>query len=104
MGRIDIEVKLNRDRAWLLETYAGLSEEKLSSGLTPSEHNPENMWSALDHLAHLALIEHTFARMIRRHVAGEKNPVGLATDAAGNPRSRADIMAVNGSGQILAPF
>ena len=92
MRRIEIETKLNRDRAWLLDTYAALSEEELHSGLTPSEHDPSNLWSALDHLAHLALIENNFAAMVRRHVAGETNPVGLATDRDGKPRTRTDIM------------
>lgn len=93
MRRIDIETKLNRDRAWLLDTYAKLSDEQLNAGLTPSEHDPANLWSALDHLAHLSLIEHNFAAMVRRHVGGDANPVGLATDGDGKPRSRADIMA-----------
>ena len=93
MRRIDIETKLNRDRAWLLDTYAGLTDRQLHEGLTPSEHDPSNLWSALDHLAHLALIEHNFAGMVRKHVAGDANPVGLTTDAQGNVRSRADIMA-----------
>jgi DinB superfamily len=91
--RIDIENKLAKDRAWLLETYAGLTDDELHRGITPSEHDPSNLWSALDHLAHLALIEHNFAGMVRRHVAGSDNPVGLATDADGKPRSMADIMA-----------
>lgn len=93
MRRIDIETKLNRDRAWLLDAYTRLNEEQRHAGLTPSEHDPSNLWSALDHLAHLSLIEHNFAAMVRRHVGGDANPVGLANDAEGVPRSRADIMA-----------
>jgi hypothetical protein len=93
MRRIDIETKLSKDRAWLLETYSNLTPEQLTKGLTPSEHDPENMWTALDHLAHLALIEHNFAGMVRRHVSGHENPVGLRTDAAGNPRTMPEIMA-----------
>lgn len=56
MRRIDIETKLHCDRAWLLDTYAGLSEERLHRGLTPSEHDAANFWSAIDHLAHLSLV------------------------------------------------
>jgi hypothetical protein len=93
MNRREIEKKLNDDRSWLLETYAGLSESQLFDDLTPSEHDPSNYWSALDHLAHLALIERNFAAMIRKHVAGEKNPVGLATDEKGEPRTMPQIMA-----------
>ena len=93
MNRIEIEKKLNEDRAWLLETYSHLTEDQLFGDLTPSEHDPSNFWSALDHLAHLALIERNFAAMIRRHISGHKNPVGLTTDDSGAPRTRDQIMA-----------
>ena len=93
VNRIEIEKKLNEDRAWLLETYSQLSDEQLFSDLTPSEHDPSNFWSALDHLAHLALIERNFAAMIRRHIGGHANPVGLTSDDAGVPRTRDQIMA-----------
>jgi hypothetical protein len=93
MRRLEIEQKLHNERVWLLNAYAELSDEEMHSGLTPSEHDATNLWSALDHLAHLSLIEHNFARMVRKHISGHANPVGLATDATGNPRSREDIMA-----------
>lgn len=93
MKRWEIEKKLHEDRAWLLETYAALNEEQLRSDLTQSEHDPSNWWSALDHLAHLALIEHNFAQMVRRHVRGDSDPVGLARNSEGAPRSRDQIMA-----------
>lgn len=93
MNRIEIEKKLNEDRAWLLETYSKLSQAQLGDGLTPSEHDPSNLWTALDHLAHLALIERNFAAMVRRHVSGHSNPVGLTHDDSGTARSREQIMA-----------
>ena len=93
MNRIEIEKKLNEDRAWLLETYSHLTEDQLFGDLTPSEHDPSNFWSALDHLAHLALIERNFAAMIRRHISGHKNPVGLTSDDSGAARTRDQIMA-----------
>ncbi len=92
MNRIEIEKKLNEDRAWLLQAFADLSQDQLFADLTPSEHDPSNMWSALDHLAHLALIERNFAAMVRRHVHGDANPVGLTTDDSGKPRTRDEIM------------
>jgi DinB superfamily len=92
MRRLEIEKQLHEGRIWLLNEYASLTEEQLHAGLTPSEHDPSNLWSPLDHLAHLSLIEHNFAAMIRRHVAGHENPVGLRTDADGNPRTMAEIM------------
>lgn len=93
MNRIEIEKKLNQDRTWLIDAYAQLSEDQLFSDLTPSEHDPLNFWSALDHLAHLALIERNFAAMIRRHISGHPNPVGLGVDDKGAPRTRDQIMA-----------
>jgi hypothetical protein len=94
MDRSEIEVVLNRDRAWLLETYAAMSPGELVRGVTVSEHDPSTMWSAQDHFAHLAGIEKSFNGMIRRHFAGDPNPVGLTTDAGGQPRTRDQIMAV----------
>ncbi len=93
MNRIELETKLNRDRAWLLETYAGLSVEDLERGVTASEHDASSLWSAKDHLVHLALIEFNFAKMVRRHVAGDANPVGLTHDSSGKERTRDEIMA-----------
>jgi len=68
MNRTEIEIKLNRDRAWLLETYAAMSPDDLVRGVTPSEHDPSSRWSAKDHLAHLSGIEKNFNAMIRRHL------------------------------------
>jgi hypothetical protein len=93
LDRTEIEIKLNRDRAWLLETYATMPSDLLERGVTRSEHDAETMWSAKDHLVHLAGIEHNFVRMIRRHLGGASNPVGLREDDQGNPRSREEIMA-----------
>jgi hypothetical protein len=94
MDRVQLEQKLNEDRNWLLENFRQLSDEQLHRPLTTSQHNPENHWSALDHLAHLALIERDFAAMVRRHLTGSANPVGLLNDGSGQQRSRAEIMAI----------
>lgn len=93
MRRIDIETKLNESRTWLLAAYANLSEEQLRRPLTKSEHDPTNLWNALDHFAHLALIERNFAQMIRRQLSGHENPVGLLVDEDGHARTRDQIMA-----------
>lgn len=93
MDRTEIESQLNRDRAWLIETYAMLPEDHLTTGVTASEHDPATLWSAKDHLAHLSGIEHNFVRMIRKHVDGDPNPVGLRTNANGTPRTMEQIMA-----------
>lgn len=93
MNRIDIEITLNDDRVWLLKAMGDLSEEQKSRPLTPSEHDPSNMWTAIDHFVHLALIERNFAAMIRRHISGAPNPVGLLNDDSGQVRTREQIMA-----------
>jgi len=93
MDRAEIEAKLNVDRAWLLETYFAMPADELVRGVTASEHDPTVMWSPKDHLAHLAGLEKNFNAMIRRHFAGESNPVGLAKDPDGQPRTRDQIMA-----------
>lgn len=93
LSRSEIEVRLNRDRAWLLETYAILAPADLETGVTPSEHDSSSLWSPKDHLAHLAGIERNFVRMIRRHIEGDTNPVGLRTNADGSPRTMEQIMA-----------
>ncbi len=92
MDRIELEATLNRDRAWLLDALAAMSPEDLVRGATPSEHDPSVMWTPLDHFVHLALIEHSFIGMIRRHMEGNPNPVGLLTDRDGTERSREEIM------------
>lgn len=92
MERWEIEAKLNRDRAWLLETYSALSIEDLYRPATRSEHDPSSMWSAADHLAHLAGIEFSFIEMIRKHLDGQPNPVGLRENADGSPRTMEEMM------------
>lgn len=93
MNRIEIEIKLNKDRAWLLDTYARLSSDDLLRGATRSEHDPSAMWSAKDHLAHLAGIEIEFQEMIRKHVAGDPSPVGVRRNRDGSERTREEILA-----------
>jgi len=93
MNRVEIETKLNEGRNLILGHITSLSDEQLHRPLTPSEHDPDNLWSALDHLAHLALIERDFVRMIRRHLEGDANPVGLLTGPDGSTRTREQVMA-----------
>lgn len=92
MNRIEIEVKLNRDRAWLLETLSAMDEDELRAPRTRSEHDPEKTWSFADHFVHTTLIERNWNEMIRRHVGGES---GMAPRVAGDgtPQSREDVMA-----------
>jgi DinB superfamily len=93
MTRIEIEIKLNRDRAWLLDTLAHLPEQDLTRPATKSEHDPSATWSAKDHLAHLAGIENNFVAMVRRHLHGDPNPVAIRTNPDGSDRSMEQIMA-----------
>lgn len=93
MDRVGLEAKLNRERAWLIETFAALSDEDVVRPATRSEHDPSSWWSAKDHLVHLAGIEKSFNRMIRRHLDGDPNPVGLSVREDGVRRSREEVMA-----------
>jgi hypothetical protein len=93
MDRIELERKLNDGRNWILEQFTSLEASVLHAPLTPSEHDPTNHWSPLDHFVHLALIEIDFTAMVRRHVSGSSNPVRLLQDDEGNRRSREQIMA-----------
>lgn len=92
MNRIDIEVKLNRDRAWLMETLAGMSDADLRAPRTPSEHDPEKTWSYADHFIHTTLIEKNWNEMFRRHLAGQPG-MAARTNRDGTPQSREDVMA-----------
>jgi hypothetical protein len=93
LNRIEIEARLNRDRAWLLETYAGLDERQLNTPVTPSEHDPGVSWNAKDHFVHLALIENNWVAMIRRFLSGDGDPVDLYKDRSGAERSRDEVIA-----------
>ncbi len=93
MNRLEIEQTLNEDRAWLLNAYAQLDQTELTAPVTPSEHDDSKTWNAKDHLVHLILIERNWNSMIRRHIDGETNTVGLDRDNSGNERTRDEIMS-----------
>jgi|SRR6187397_337302 len=92
MNRIEIETKLNTDRAWLLERLSQMTEEELYAPRTPSEHDPEKTWSYADHFIHTTLIERNFNDMFRRHIAGEQG-MTLGRNKDGTQQSREEIMA-----------
>ena len=68
MDRIEIEIKLNRDRAWLLERLGSMPADELTAPRTFSEHDPDSRWSFADHFVHTTLIEQNWNAMFRRHV------------------------------------
>ena len=43
MNRLEVEMKLNDGRNWLLTCFRGLTEEQLHRPITPSEHDPINL-------------------------------------------------------------
>jgi len=87
VNRIEIEQKLNKSRADMIDRLSALTEEELHAPQTRSEHDPQLWWSRADHFIHTTLIEKNFNAMIRRHIAGERamagSPVQLGDD--GNP-------------------
>jgi len=92
MNRIEIEIKLNRDRSWLLETLAAMSEADLRAPRTPSEHDPEKTWSYADHFIHTTLIEKNWNDMFRRHLSGEPGMPRRA-NADGSSQPMEQVMA-----------
>jgi hypothetical protein len=92
MNRIEIEVKLNRDRAWLLETLSQMNEDEIYSPRTRSEHDPNKTWSFADHFVHTTLIERNWNDMFRRHLEG-KQGMTLGTNSDGTRQSLEEVMA-----------
>lgn len=92
MNRIEIEIKLNQDRAWLLETLSGMSAEELAAPRTPSEHDPSKTWSFADHFIHTTLIEKNWNEMFRRHLGGGQGMAARMRED-GSPQSREEVMA-----------
>ncbi len=93
MTRIQIEARLSKSRAWILETYAALDERQLTTPVTPSEHDPDTAWNAKDHFVHPALIENDWVDMIRRFLGGSGDPVALFKDKSGSERTQEQVIA-----------
>ena len=94
MNRIDIESKLNTDRAWLLGNLSQMSGADLFAPRTPSEHDPNKTWSFADHFIHTTLIERSFNEMVRRHVDGKQGMDPAMVDPSGAAlRPMEDLMA-----------
>ena len=92
MDRIEIEVKLNRDRAWLLERLSRMEPAELFAPRTRSEHDPAKTWSFADHFIHTTLIEENWNGMFRRHLEGQEG-LPRRTNPDGTPQSREQVMA-----------
>jgi hypothetical protein len=93
LDRIEIEIRLNEDRAWLLRTLSAMSDEERTRGLTHSQDDPDGpMWSFADHFIHTSLIEQNWNTMFRRHIAGKAGmPSRVRED--GQPQTREEVMA-----------
>lgn len=92
MNRVEIEIKLNRDRAWLLERLVDMSEDDLRAPRTFSEHDEDSRWSFADHFIHTTLIERNWNEMFRRHLGGDHGLEKRVRDD-GTPQSMEEIMA-----------
>lgn len=92
MNRIQIESKLNADRAWLLDRLSSFSDEELHAPRTASEHDPSKTWSYADHFIHTTLIERNWNDMFRRHLAGGQG-MAARLNKDGSQQSRDEIMA-----------
>ena len=93
MNRVEIEVKLSKDRAWLLETLSQMSEDELHAPRTRSEHDETKTWSFADHFVHTTLIERNWNDMFRRHVSGQTGMRGFQNADGSAAKSMDEIMA-----------
>lgn len=91
MDRIEIEITLNRDRAWLLEKLSEMPEEELRAPRTRSEHDDESTWSFADHFVHTTLIERNWNAMFRRHLEGKP---GMDPALVGDGKTRPSMEEV----------
>jgi hypothetical protein len=89
MNRIETEIALGRDRAWLLETFSAVDPELLAAPCTQSGADPEFWWSAKDHFGHLVSVERNFTRMVAAFVDGASDAVGSVVPDM--PRERVDV-------------
>ena len=92
MNRIEIESKLNTDRAWLLERLSSMTEDELFAPRTPSEHDSAKTWSYADHFIHTTLIERNWNEMFRRHLAGGQG-MNIGRNKDGSQQPREEVMA-----------
>ena len=94
MNRIEIEIKLHRGRADVLEAMAAMSDEERTAPRTRSEHDADSWWSYADHFVHTTLIERNFNAMVRRHISGKPGMDTNLVDESGKAlRPREDVMA-----------
>lgn len=92
MDRVEIEIKLNRDRSWLLERLGSMSDEERTAPRTFSEHDDGSTWSYADHFIHTTLIERQWNDMIRRHLGGGRG-LEPRVRSDGTPQTMDEIMA-----------
>jgi hypothetical protein len=87
MNRIDVEIALNRDRAWVLEQWSALSPEELLEPVTVSGDDPDFWWTPKDHFCHFVSVEKNFQKMVAAFLDGAAD----ALDAAVPDRPRHDL-------------
>jgi hypothetical protein len=88
--RDEILTTLVRSQENLFARYQAFTPDELERVCTSSEVPDGTPWNPKDHLAHLALIEHAFQRMIRETLQDEVDPVGFTKIGAQN---RQEILA-----------
>lgn len=94
MERWEIEARLNRSRADLLETYAAMSALERAKPATVSERDHAVRWTAGDHFLHIIDPEQQVAGAIERQLAGDEFPYPPMFDSSGARRERADFLTL----------
>jgi hypothetical protein len=84
VNRVETEIALNQDRAWVLEQWLSLSPEELVTPCTVSEADPDFWWTPRDHFLHLISVEKNFRKMVSAFLSGADD----ALDAAVPDRPR----------------
>lgn len=79
MKRMELEVTLSRERAWVLDAYSSLPPAVLDMPATVDQHDPSVWWTPKDHFAHHARVGLQVALMIRQAVFGDVD-VSTLTD------------------------
>jgi hypothetical protein len=103
VNRLQTEIELNRDRAWVLEQWTSLSPSELEESCTVSEADPEFWWTPKDHFCHLISVEKNFRKMVASFLSGADDALDAAVPDRprdGGGRGMQQYVAVGNDGWV----
>jgi hypothetical protein len=93
MNRVEIEIALNRDRAWLLDVFTTIDEDLLARPVTESAFEPGFWWTPKDHFAHLLIRgERAFTAIVAAFADGHPEPTKVGRAALKDGESVIDYV------------